>query len=78
MKCPLETQVKILCDFLIVIIKGFFTGKFLERGKYRKTNGKFFTPFDFNIGKSVTITGRSFYLNDCSEATKKWFVQHTV
>jgi len=57
---------------------GFPTGKFLERGKYRKANGKYFSPFDFKVGKPVTITGRSFYLNDCTEVTKKWFVQHTI
>jgi len=59
---------------------GFVQGKFLEKGKYKniRNNSQSFSPFDFKVGKSVTINGLTFYISDSSEATKKWYAHQTI
>ncbi len=59
---------------------GFVQGKFLEKGKYKniRNGSQPFSPFDFRVGKSVTINGITFYISDASEATKKWYIQQTI
>jgi len=39
---------------------GFTPGKFLERGKYRNKEGKYFSAIEFIVGKDIIINSNVF------------------
>lgn len=70
-----ETLVDFPVWFDFLFLKGFVSGKFLEKGKYKNAqNGnQFFNPADFRVGKDVVINGYSFKISTCDLFTQKWY-----
>jgi hypothetical protein len=56
---------------------GFSTGKFLERGQHKNTQGEVYKPEHLIIGQDVKINGYWFHIKDCDEFTKKWYAENT-
>mmetsp|Transcript_4241 Transcript_4241/g.7013 ORF Transcript_4241/g.7013 Transcript_4241/m.7013 type:complete len:624 (-) Transcript_4241:564-2435(-) len=53
---------------------GIPQGTFIKRHKLTKEDGvSFFTPSEFNVGDSVTIYGRTFFLTDADSFTRDWY-----
>lgn len=57
---------------------GIVSGKFLEKMKYKNklAGGRFFTPEDFLIGKTVQINAYKFLVQDQDERTKIWLIDN--
>lgn len=57
---------------------GIVSGKFLEKMKYKNklAGGRFFTPEDFLIGKTVQINAYKFHIQDQDERTKVWLQEN--
>jgi Ca2+-binding EF-hand superfamily protein len=55
---------------------GIVGGKFLQRAKFRRTDGDFFEPTDFFVGATVTINAHRFVLEDVDEATLNYTEGH--
>lgn len=57
---------------------GIVSGKFLEKMKYKNmaAGGRFFTPEDFLMGKTVQINGYKFLVQDQDERTKQWLLEN--
>lgn len=51
---------------------GIIGGKFLRRGKYRNTEGRYFHFSDLTVHTDVTLGGFSFHISDVDEATQKF------
>jgi hypothetical protein len=57
---------------------GFSTGKFLERGQYKNSEGIVYKPEHLVIGQGVKINGHEFIITDCDDFTKKWYAENTI
>jgi hypothetical protein len=57
---------------------GIVSGKFLEKMKYKNklAGGRFFTPEDFLIGKTVQVNAYKFLIQDQDERTKVWLQEN--
>lgn len=51
---------------------GIIGGKFLRRGKYKNSEGKYFHFSDLKVHSDVVLGGFSFHISDVDEATQKF------
>ena len=57
---------------------GFWTGKFLQRGSYKRRNGEVVKPEDIIVGQDMDINGYKYHITDCDDFTKKWYAENTI
>lgn len=56
-----------------VINSGIAAGQFLGRGKITNADGQFYTPTDFEIGKTYDIVGQKITITDADKFTREFF-----
>lgn len=56
-----------------VVNSGIAAGQFLGRGKIKDADGRFYTPSDFEIGKTYDIVGQKITITDADQFTREYF-----
>jgi len=55
----------------------FSSGKFLERGPYKYSEGEVYKPEHILIGQEIKINECLFHMTGCDVFTKKWYAENT-